>query len=309
MYKNVSGSVKKFTAYTLFETLIVIGVVGFLAVLVIGPFMSFPQKYESIVRVKKAYSEVNGVLLKLTADSGCVDDLRCTGIFDFGTTDQSLGDALGKYFKIVKTCGTIPNIGCMSGSVSTHYDGTAARTSFDGDGYRFIANNGAAISISNYSNNCMIDGSVLSNVKVSNSNKGCSNDQNGDANGNNGNDNNSNDKNGSGNGNNGQSGNEAICAADSAVPVVASMTQVCGSIYIDTNGPMHGPNNFGRDIFAFWITNGKGPILYPMGADDDNTLGWWKDPKTEFPRYCYPSHTDGAWCAGRILEEGWQMNY
>ena len=87
------------------------------------------------------------------------------------------------------------------------------------------------------------------------------------------------------------------------------MTQVCGSLYIDVNGPIKGPNNFGRDIFAFWITNGKGAMLYPMGGKDDNYIGWWKNPANGNPRYCYPSITGGAWCSGRILEENWQMNY
>jgi len=85
------------------------------------------------------------------------------------------------------------------------------------------------------------------------------------------------------------------------------MTQVCGMIYLDVNG-LKGPNYMGRDIFIFWITNGKGPQLYPNGgADYKWNSHWANDDGT--PRSCYPDDTAGNYCAGRIMEEGWQMNY
>ncbi|MCK7521128.1 MAG: prepilin-type N-terminal cleavage/methylation domain-containing protein [Ignavibacteriales bacterium] len=43
------------------------------------------------------------------------------------------------------------------------------------------------------------------------------------------------------------------------------MKQMCGTLYVDINGPIKGPNYLGRDIFAFFITNGKGALLYPSG--------------------------------------------
>lgn len=84
------------------------------------------------------------------------------------------------------------------------------------------------------------------------------------------------------------------------------MKQTCAAIAIDVNG-MKGPNRLGRDTFLFWITNGKGPLLYPEGGKDDGaSWGWW-DGAT---KSCKGTGTfDGYSCAGRVIEENWQMTY
>lgn len=90
-----------------------------------------------------------------------------------------------------------------------------------------------------------------------------------------------------------------------------NMSQTCGYINIDVNGAK-GPNNYGKDTFWFFITNGKGPLLYPYGGIDDNhggTNNWWKDPANNTQIACYPSNKYGKPCTGRVMEEGWQMNY
>ena len=91
-----------------------------------------------------------------------------------------------------------------------------------------------------------------------------------------------------------------------------NMSSVCGRLYVDVNGATKGPNFFGRDIFLFWITNGKGALLYPeSGADDHYNNGnyYWKYWS---PPCCTPGvagRIDGSYCTGRILEENWNMNY
>lgn len=84
-------------------------------------------------------------------------------------------------------------------------------------------------------------------------------------------------------------------------------SQVCGDILIDVNG-FKGPNNFGRDIYEFSITNGKGPALYPQGGYEqalDNYYYWRTSPYG-----CGNNSTPyGGACTGRIMEEGWQMKY
>jgi len=85
-----------------------------------------------------------------------------------------------------------------------------------------------------------------------------------------------------------------------------SMDQVCGSLYIDVNGDK-GPNNMGRDIFQFYITNGRGPELYPYGGQDDLEKVWNADLSN---LQCNGTNNlDGQLCAARVIEEGWQMNY
>ncbi len=94
------------------------------------------------------------------------------------------------------------------------------------------------------------------------------------------------------------------CSSNISSNFSKHLTQVCGTLSIDVNGPQKGPNNFGRDIFRFYISNGKGPMLYPLGGKDDT--GYWKD----INGCVNNSNTvSGYSCAAKIMEEGWQMNY
>ncbi|MCK7521133.1 MAG: hypothetical protein MZV64_27315 [Ignavibacteriales bacterium] len=47
------------------------------------------------------------------------------------------------------------------------------------------------------------------------------------------------------------------------------LIQLCGYFIVDINGPEKGPNYMGRDIFLFYISNGKGALLYPYGGSDN----------------------------------------
>ncbi len=98
------------------------------------------------------------------------------------------------------------------------------------------------------------------------------------------------------------------CEEDFSQNITNNMTKVCGGFYVDVNG-LKGPNNFGRDIFSFHITNGKGPLLYPRGGLDDDYDAPWQDSDGN-PLHCYHDETtSGSYCTGRVIEEGWQMNY
>ena len=97
------------------------------------------------------------------------------------------------------------------------------------------------------------------------------------------------------------------CTDSLSTGVTNNMTQVCAEMYVDVNG-FKKPNNVGRDIFHFYITNGKGPLLYPSGGADDNNNSPWIDSSGS-PRSCYSGDAYGDYCAGRVIEEGWQMKY
>jgi len=87
-----------------------------------------------------------------------------------------------------------------------------------------------------------------------------------------------------------------------------NLNKDCGSIRIDVNG-LKGPNNYGRDIFWFEITDGKGPALYPAGGFEYTYLGsYWGDGGGN-PPVCSAENPEGRYCAGRIMEQGWQMKY
>jgi len=96
------------------------------------------------------------------------------------------------------------------------------------------------------------------------------------------------------------------CVSNRSRGVTGDMKQLCGDIWVDVNG-YKGPNNTRRDIFQFYITNGKGPKLYPVGGRDDGNLLPWNFIPADL--FCNGSNVTGTYCAGRIMDEGWQMNY
>ena len=77
----------------------------------------------------------------------------------------------------------------------------------------------------------------------------------------------------------------------------------CFLMAVDTNGDSM-PNTEGRDIFWFFVTQ-KAPFLYPRGGALYNP---WQ---TNGCNDGYNSMTNkvGLNCAGRVMEEGWQMKY
>ena len=79
--------------------------------------------------------------------------------------------------------------------------------------------------------------------------------------------------------------------------------EICGEMDIDINGPGKGPNARGRDIFFFFITNGRGPKLHPYGAEEFNA-NRYKDGNC-----CNESNKDGFCCAARIVADSWIMKY
>jgi len=103
--------------------------------------------------------------------------------------------------------------------------------------------------------------------------------------------------------------NGADCISNYSTSGKGALSQLCGDLYIDVNGPTKGPNNFGRDIFYFYITNGKGPMLYPRGGSDDNMDSPWNSGNIMCGSNIDDGNEDSSTCAGRIIEEGWQMKY
>lgn len=104
------------------------------------------------------------------------------------------------------------------------------------------------------------------------------------------------------------------CALNASIGTTGNLTQLCGIVLADINGPQNGPNNFGRDLFTFYITNGNGPMLYPRGGRDcQSALTWtsaWSGCGSSDTGYGSGyGYNYGAGCGGRIMEEGWKMNY
>jgi prepilin-type N-terminal cleavage/methylation domain-containing protein len=101
----------------------------------------------------------------------------------------------------------------------------------------------------------------------------------------------------------------------SATPDSPTYNSGCGWVRIDVNG-LKEPNNQGRDVFAYYITSNKTPMLYPVGGfyqsnSNTGTLtgggdGYWNYNNNN---RCSKGNPWGIYCAGRIMNKSWQMDY
>lgn len=98
------------------------------------------------------------------------------------------------------------------------------------------------------------------------------------------------------------------CMNEAALVNAPHESEYCGVLFIDVNG-LKGPNNYGRDMFWFGISNGKGPLLYPAGGSEFVVWNWWWQDGSGNPRACSPANPEGDTCTGRIIEQNWQMLY
>ncbi len=90
---------------------------------------------------------------------------------------------------------------------------------------------------------------------------------------------------------------------------LAGCPAIIGVINIDVNGEK-GPNKYGRDYFSYRLcVNGKllaeGSKELAMTAGDNYTGYWWKTSYS-----CSGNNKGiGHGCAGRVMENGWKMDY
>lgn len=230
-------------AFTLAEVLITLGVIGIIASMTIPTLINNTNKIKYVVSLQKFYSEFNQILIQIGSDNGCINDLKCSGLFATGTTVAALGDEIVKYLKVIKNCGIALDQGCIPG-IDGNFNGTAGPIYYDHTSYwyKVITADGMSLMIWNHSDDCAADPDT-------------------------------------------------------------GMTQYCGAVYVDVNG-LNPPNRYGRDFFIFYIINDNGPSIYPAGGSKD----------LQYPMATYCANPPGTGvlslgCAGKIIADGWQMNY
>jgi hypothetical protein len=80
-----------------------------------------------------------------------------------------------------------------------------------------------------------------------------------------------------------------------------------GEIRIDVNGKS-GPNVLGRDVHQFLIS--ETGMLYPRGGKDWALYDYQTDLNSNQTYWKYAgTSTAGQFATGRMVEEGWKMNY
>ncbi|MBQ3311922.1 type II secretion system protein [bacterium] len=61
----------------------------------------------------------------------------------------------------------------------------------------------------------------------------------------------------------------AKCPPDSAVSGVPGNTNVCGMVYVDVDGKDKSKNEWGKDVFAFYVTTDR---ITPVGLEGDTNI-------------------------------------
>jgi len=110
---------KKIFAFTLAETLIVMGVIGIVSALTLPNLNSLTGDKERVAKVKKIYQNLNDALGRAEAVYGPYEQW-----FINDTTDQAkakrVGERLVEFMKVSKDCSTTTNQKCMNNNYDTN---------------------------------------------------------------------------------------------------------------------------------------------------------------------------------------------
>jgi len=112
-----SGIKQKIFAFTLAETLIVMGVIGIVSALTLPNLNSSTGEKETVAKVKKIYQNLNDALGRAEAVYGPYEDWFVDlGISDADVTLRSkrVAERLTEFMKVSKDCKQVPNSGCFT---------------------------------------------------------------------------------------------------------------------------------------------------------------------------------------------------
>ena len=102
---------KNLFAFTLAETLIVMGIIGVIAALTLPNLNSSTGYKEKVAKVKKIYSNLNDAYGRAEAVYGPFDEW-CS--LTSNKCIQKIGERITEFMKVSKNCGVEKNKGCFS---------------------------------------------------------------------------------------------------------------------------------------------------------------------------------------------------
>ena len=136
---------RKAFAFTLAETLIVMGIIGVVAALTIPNLNSSTADKEKVAKVKKIYSNLNDALGRAQVVYGPVEEWKQLDSTAVAQTAR-FGERLTEFMKVSKNCKMEVNKGCLS-SAKVKSIGAVEDKNYDGDNsvYKFITADGTSI--------------------------------------------------------------------------------------------------------------------------------------------------------------------
>ena len=148
---------RKFFAFTLAETLIVMGIIGIVSALTLPNLNSSTGEKEKIAKVKKIYQNFEDALGRATAVYGPVDEWF---VNDSTTTAQTtrFGDRVSEFMKISKNCGAKTNTSCFKNANINGLHGSSGFNPENNSCYKIILADGTSACMMTYAIYIDIDG-------------------------------------------------------------------------------------------------------------------------------------------------------
>lgn len=237
----------KRSAFTLAETLIVIGIIGVIAALTIPSLSNETNSKEAVTKLKKTQAILEDAYGRAEAQYGTLSEWTT---LNTSTFTQRISASM----KTSKVCSLTASDTSCFGSLATAkaYKVTASAPDLSTD-----------LSSNTVGKLILSDESSIGFL-ISDSNCGTK------------------------------------VTEDANATSLPDLQKVCGTVTIDINGPSKGKSIWGRDLFAFYITQHG---LYPVGMDGD--------ARAKFKENCYavvPSGGVGSGCTAWVLTNG-NMDY
>ena len=132
---------KKILAFTLAETLIVMGIIGVVSALTLPNLNSSTGEKEKVAKVKKMYQNLNDAYGRATAVYGPLAEWTINDADDKAKAKR-IGERLTDFLKISKNCQQTNNGACFYNGIIGDVKGTggAANTTINTNSYRFYHN-------------------------------------------------------------------------------------------------------------------------------------------------------------------------
>ena len=136
---------RKALAFTLAETLIVMGIIGVVAALTIPNLNKSTGDREKVAKLKKIYSNLEDAFGRATAIYGPIDEWFSNLPAGMDTTTR-VGDRLTEFMKVSKNCGREKNKGCLNTTQKNMFDGGVTNPD-NNTSYKFVLADGATVAI------------------------------------------------------------------------------------------------------------------------------------------------------------------
>ncbi|MBR2526259.1 type II secretion system protein [bacterium] len=147
MKNKLCLAVKHSIAFTLAETLIVIGVIGIVSALTLPNLNSSTGEKEKAAKVQKIYQNISDAFGRAEAVYGTFTDWFVNDGNNNDIKNNRMGERVTEFMKISKNCKQEQNKGCFTGSNVLNIRGSVSSSSYDSDtsAYKIVTSDGTSM--------------------------------------------------------------------------------------------------------------------------------------------------------------------